>query len=511
MALIGGAWLAKEYGIEPVQPLRYQSKIGASRLRHFESGIWRNQFPPQYQPPNTIAGHLEFMFRHEAVHLEFFYRLFRTIDSNELAGWIRSAPTGKYARRAGFFYEHLTGLELDFEGVSNGGYVDALEPDRYFTSSIATNDQRWRVRHNLPGTSWATPTVLLTDEVKEAMRYDIRAQWQELEREFGADLLLKSAVWLTTKESRASFAIEHEQDDTDRTQRFARAIAEFTGRYENPFDIQALENLQRAILGENATRYGLRRSPIFVGEQRLAGQTVHYIGPHYNELERLLNELRTLDLRTRHANSIVRAAILSFLFVYIHPLSDGNGRVSRYLINDVFRRDGEIADPFIIPVSSVINSAMPDYDRVLEQFSKPFMAHYQGQYRFGQEVTYEDGVISNFAFDAYDDALIPLRYPDLTNHVAYLARVVRQGIETEMVEEARYLLGHTNARKALNEVIEGSSHDLDRMIRSIRQNQGAVSGKLRAEFPILENEGIASRASQAVMQAFEASPTVLKT
>lgn len=33
------------------------------------------------------------------------------------------------------------------------------------------------------------------------------------------------------------------------------------------------------------------------------------------------------------------SAVASFGFVYIHPLADGNGRVHRFLINDVLRRD----------------------------------------------------------------------------------------------------------------------------------------------------------------------------
>jgi len=41
--------------------------------------------------------------------------------------------------------------------------------------------------------------------------YNCGEALSELEMQCGADLLMRSAVWLTIKESRVSFAIEHEE------------------------------------------------------------------------------------------------------------------------------------------------------------------------------------------------------------------------------------------------------------------------------------------------------------
>ena len=68
--------------------------------------------------------------------------------------------------------------------------------------------------------------------------------------------------------------------------------------------------------------------------------------------------------------------MLSFGFVYIHPLADANGRVSRFLINEVLRRDGAFPPPFILPISATITSTVIDrrsYDQVLASFSRPLM------------------------------------------------------------------------------------------------------------------------------------------
>jgi hypothetical protein len=106
-------------------------------------------------------------------------------------------------------------------------------------------------------------------------------------------------VSLTVKESRASFAIEHEENKRDRIQRFAAAMEQRTGQSTDPLSSADLEALQREILGPNALHYGLRRSPVFVGESaRFGEERVHYIGPHWDDLPSLLDGLRDLLKRT---------------------------------------------------------------------------------------------------------------------------------------------------------------------------------------------------------------------
>ena len=63
----------------------------------------------------------------------------------------------------------------------------------------------------------------------------------------------------------------------------------------------------------------------------------------------------------------------------------------------------------------------------------------------GAEQVAEDGVHFNLQFDAYRDALPAWRFPDMTDHVEYLAQVVQLTIEQEMRKEAGYLRGLRNA------------------------------------------------------------------
>ncbi|MCC6076656.1 Fic family protein [Pseudomonas sp. GCM10022188] len=501
---IGYRWLAGHYGISPVQAFRTDSAIAKSRSTVRADGYVHQYYTPAVRPAPTLAGHLTFALKHEGVHLEFLARLFEVVPQDELETWIAAEPTGQYARRVGFFYEFLTGRVLAFAGVTAGNYVAALDEERYLVAQEPINNPRWRVRDNLPGTRGYCPLVLRSERVREAEQYDCARQLADLESEFGADILWRSSVWLTIKESRASFAIEHEEQYDDRVKRFAAVMERYCGQYEEPLAAETLGELQRQILGPRATRYGMRRSPVFVGEVDGFAEVVHYIAPHWNQVPGLLCGLSAFAERTVGAPALVRAAVVSFGFVYIHPMADGNGRISRFLVNDVLRRDRAIPEPFILPISATITSTVINrrgYDHVLELFSRPLLRKYADAWRFGREQLAEDGVRYNLQFDAYEDALPAWRYPDMTDHVEYLADVVQLTIEQEMRKEARYLRSLRATRERVKQVIEGPDSDIDRIIRSVRESGGNISGKLRKEFPPLEDEALAAKVVEAIRSA----------
>lgn len=503
---IGYRWLADRYGLSTVQPLRTESAIARSRASLREDGRIQERYPSAARPVDTLAGHLGFALKHEGVHLEFLSRLFEAAPAADLEAWIAAEPTGQYARRAGFFYEYLTGRWLEFPGVSAGNYVTALESESYLTAAKPVNNPRWRVRDNLPGSPRYCPTVLRTERVRQAEQYDFAGRLADLELEFGADVLQRSAVWLTIKESRASFAIEHEDQHVDRVRRFAAVMERWCGRHDDPLSESALGELQARILGPRAIRFGMRRSPVFVGEVDGFAQVVHYIAPHWDDAPQLLSGLRDCARRTVGASPLVRAALLSFGFVYVHPMSDGNGRISRFLVNDVLRRDGAVPEPIILPVSATIAGSVVNrrgYDQVLDLFSRPLMRRYAEAWRFGPERVADDGVRYNLEFDAWKDALHAWRFPDMTEHVEYLAEIVRLTIEEEMPKEAGYLRSFRLARERVKRIIEGPDADIDRIVRSVRDNGGRISNKLIEEFPSLADEGLAAEVAEAVQAVFQ--------
>jgi hypothetical protein len=503
---IGYRWLIAHYGLAPTQALHTETEIGPTRAKATDGTTERRTVQEHLRPESSLAGHLGFALKHEGVHLEVLSRLFAAVSPAEIEAWIRDEPTGQYARRTGFFYEWLTGTRLDVPDTTRGNYILALDPELELTAPAPLNNTRWRVRDNLLGGPGFSPQLRLTSDTKQALELKLNERIARLEGQFGADLVLRSAVWLTVKESRASFAIEHEEDKRDRVQRFAVVMEQRTGKSADPLDPVELEGLQREILGPNALHYGLRRSPVFVGETaRFGEERVHYIAPHWDDVRSILTGLREVLQRTAGVSPIARAALISFGFVYLHPMIDANGRISRFLINDVLRRDGAVPTPYIVPISAILQR--PDlrplsYDAALELFSRPLMQRYRDQWSFGAEQQAEDGVRYNLQFQGYKDALHAWRYPDLTRHVSFLADALERTIEQEMRSEAEYLQRHRAARSRLKTIIEGPDPSLDRIIRAVRESRGAISGKLRAEYPILERTEIAEDVVRAVREEF---------
>ncbi|MDP9912523.1 hypothetical protein J2W27_004649 [Variovorax boronicumulans] len=509
--LLGSAWLAEHFDIRPVQPLAVRSEIGGRRSTLTLNDHRVETYLASARFGSSPAAHINFMLKHEGVPLELLARLFDRMDPEDLAGWIRAEPTGQYARRACFLFEWITGRSLPVaDGVAGGNYVDALPREEMVVATVGTPSPRWRVRDNLPGTRDFCPVVRLTPAARKAAEFDIAAAFAEQEAEFGAELLRRSAVWLTLRESRSSFVIEGEQDQTKRIQRFAAVLETRTGQGQVPLAAEDLAQLQEAILGKTTTLpgYGLRQSPVYVGQTVRYENVVHYVAPPWEEVPRMVDALRKFLNRTEGAASVMRAAVASFGFVYIHPLSDGNGRVHRFLINDILRRDGAVHAPFILPVSALITDTTferASYDRALEVFSKPLMGRFAEASSFRREpVAQPDGVLSNFEFAAYDEAMPAWRFIDLTLHVEYMSGVIDRTIRKEMHSQAAFFRAHDEARQGLKEVIEGPDAHLDAIIRSIRQNGGRLSNKLNGQFPQLEVPGVWEQVARVVNEAFAA-------
>lgn len=508
---IGAAWLAREFDILPMGRFPVLSQVGSRRASQVADGFRVETYPEVMRPGADPASHLQFHLRHEVMHLEFLARVFPKTGPAPVQGWIIAEPTGQYARRAAFLYEWLTGEQLQVPERLGGNYVDAIDGDVMLAASPEkiVKVSRWRINDNLPGSRFFCPTVAKTDALNAAAALDVRALFEELTNEFGEELLLRAAAWMTLRESRASFTIEGEADRGTRIQRFADVMARRTGQGELPLTDGALAELQREILGPvtTLTRLGIRQSPVFVGETVRYQEVVHYVAPPDSDLRDMLEGLRVFLDRTQGQSSVLRSAVAAFAFVYIHPMADGNGRVHRFLINDILRRDGVIPEPVILPVSAVITADAGErrsYDQVLDQVSQPLMQSIRDQVEFARVHTpYPDGVVSNFVFNAPEMARPIWRYPDMSPHIVYMSKVIARTISEQMREESKYLSGHHRAREALKEVVEMPDHQADRLLRSMEQNEGRLSNALAKEMPVLTQPGIWEAIADAVNQAFK--------
>jgi hypothetical protein len=189
-----------------------------------------------------------------------------------------------------------------------------------------------------------------------------------------------------------------------------------------------------------------------------------------------------------------RDHLAAFGFVYIHPLADGIGRVHRFLINDVLRRDGAVPDPIILPVSAVITDDAGErraYYCVLDRVSKPLMQSVREHGVFEPvQTVYSDGVVPNFSFGGADLAKPMWSYPDLGRHVIYLSGIISRTLTEQMREESIYLRRHAQARATVKEIVKMPDHQIGRVLRSIEQNTVKLSNVLAKEMPALRESGV---------------------
>jgi len=168
---------------------------------------------------------------------------------------------------------------------------------------------------------------------------------------------------------------------------------------------------------------------------------------------------------------MMHAAILSFGFVYIHPFTDGNGRVHRYLIHDVLKSRIKTEQDFIIPVSATILQRNKEYDEVLEKVSKPVMA------------------LINYDLDEKDhsitinnDISYLYRYPDFTAHVAFLYKMMEESISEDLIQEVIYIVKYDAVKKATEKSYDVPNKELNLFIQLALQNNGKIGRKKRKRF-----------------------------
>lgn len=340
---------------------------------------------------------------------------------------VRATPTGTYARRVWFLYERLTGQNLNLKALGRGTYTPAVDPKLQWATN-GTNSPRHRVRNNLPGTPEFCPLVFRTERLEAFVAANLAERARAVVAGVPRDLLARTAAFLLLKDSKSSYVIEGEDPPQDRIQRWGRAIGE-AGR--QPLDLGELVRLQRIVIGDaRFVRLGLRDEGGFVGEHdRDTGAPLpDHISARPEDLPSLANGMIAFDRTIAEGiDAVIAAAALAFGFVCVHPFTDGNGRIHRYLIHHILARRGFNPPGVVFPVSAAILARIEEYRRVLESYSSRLLL----------VVPWEPTVRGNVRVTA--DTADFYRFFDATPHAEFLYACVQQTIEQDLPNEAGFL------------------------------------------------------------------------
>lgn len=487
--LIGWAALVDTFGVQA--PVRHPSVVSNRHVNGSQrvEGLW-HVFDKRYRADGKVSSHLEFALRHEVVDLLVIKRVLEAIPQDVLLAYIRSAPTGTNTRRAWFFYEELIG-PLPIEDAPRATTADALNPERYFTTDgpIST---RHRVRNNLLGVKGFHPIVRRTERLREYEARDLSARTAAIVGQAGAHYISRAASFLLLSDSQASFAIEGENPPHKRIKRWGEAILE-AGR--KPLSRDEVYRLHGILIADDRfIRIGYRDDGVFLGHRDHFHDPVpEFIGARPDQIEELMDGLYLCNhhLRIHGVDPVVQAAIIAFGFVYIHPLTDGNGRLHRCLIHSVLSDRNFSPRGMVFPVSSVMLERIVEYRDTLQAHSKPLMDAIEWTPTPDHNVE-----VTNDTSDLY-------AYFDATEEAEFLYSCVARTVDVDLPREIDYLKRYDVAVREINDLIEMPDRMVSNLILYIRQNDGKLSkGKRKREFDQMTDEEV-EVIEQIVNDAFD--------
>jgi Fic family protein len=480
----GGLWLASYFELSNVQ-LTHRSYIGTrDKIEVGSDGSIDQTYGPKYAPKrDDVFSHIEFMIKYDDLNLDLLSLIFFRIEAQELTNHILERPTGRYSRKIGYLYEWLTRRELKIEGITGGNYIDLLDPERYITGRPMRNS-RWRINDNLIGVSEFCPIIRKTQALQELVAKDIAKELDGLKKEYSYEIFQRASQFLYSKETRSSYEIESEKPSPDRMDRFIRLLSQ-AGK--QPFlevmSEKALTRLQNAIVDARYAQPGFRNFQNYIGQSNYRGEEIyHYVCPPPEMLESLMNGLTILEEKSTGAPPVVRAAIIAFGFVFIHPFLDGNGRIHRFLIHDMLTRDGIAEQGFIIPISAQMLQHISEYDRALERYSKPLMQRVKFSILEGGELK----------IDNPNEVCSYFRYPDLTGQSEYLAKSIFSTIQEDLSDELYFLQRFDELKKEIRQLIDMPDKPLNNIIMFLHQNKGIFPNRRKKQFEEITEEEFAA-------------------
>ena len=492
---LGQAWLRQELGLNVPSPAVESCIAEGARRTEFDGSQVLEHYPRRYETPDRAVPHLRFTLRNEAFDIGILSAALKAIAPADIEAWVRSQPTGGYGRRAWYLYETFTGKTLDLEDVRVGNYVPLLDPEKHCVG-FPRRSKRHRVTDNLLGSAGFCPTVRRTRRLKARMQQHFDQDATRLLASVDPIVLTRAVNYLYSKETRSTFEIEGETASAARAERFVAALA--TAAEFDTTDKSALVALQKTIVETRYAAQDWRSSQVFVGRMRGGfREHVDFVCPRPQDVPELMGAWAAMTRRVLRSDihAVVAAAVVAFSFVFIHPFADGNGRIHRFLLHHVLAKLGYTPSNVIFPISASILRNLPQYDSVLQSFSKPLSRHIDWHWTPGSEM-----VVDNDTADQY-------RYFDATRFAEYLFDRVEDTLREDLREELGFVAIFDKAFSAVRQVVEMPDRRASLFVRLCMQNGGRLAARKRERFGELSDAEV-SAMEAGVRAAMESSARV---
>jgi Fic family protein len=465
--LVGYGAIIMNYNLSVPVPTRLS--LISQKKRKYKSGNWQ-VFTPKYRPDNTLYKQLVFALKYEGIDLLILKKLFESVSQNLIAEIVQLEPTSQYSRKIWFLSEWLSGQNMDIPDLLQGNFVHLIDEKIQFAVS-GYRSSRHRIINNLPGTPDFCPLIFKSEKLEKYITSDFQSQKRKYLKSVHKDVMQRAASFLLLKDSKASFTIEGENPGTNRALRWGKAIGD-AGK--NPLSEEELLRLQEIIIeSKRFTKLGFSTEGGFVGEHdRVTGEPIpEHISARWQDLDQLINGLIQTSkyLEGEEFDPVLTATVIAFGFVFIHPFSDGNGRIHRYLIHHILAKMNLLQQGVIFPVSASILDKIDEYRVVLESYSHPVMELIEWESTSDHNVR-----VLNETIDFY-------RYFDATKQAEFLFECVLDTIDRIIPNEVNYIVKYDEFKGFLDDKFEMPDKMVATLVRFLEQNNGKLSKRARTK------------------------------
>ena len=468
---IGYAWIQAELHAPNFLGSQQARSGQVQTLQRLPEGVLL--VPSRMAPSPNFLQQALFAIKHEGVRLACLIAALRQVSEGDMRAAFVAAPNGTFVRKLCFLWEAAHQRQvggLDETGIS-ATYVKMFDPKNYITGNSRRN-ARWRVDFNGLGDLAFCPVVRKTPALQEGLDRNVLADAAEFAKSIDQNMLERALTWACLSETEGSFAIEGERPTHDKAALFAALLER--AHDPRPLTEAYLVELQNATVTnplDKAVQFRTEQNRLQSGALGAAG--VSYVPPEPELSADLMQHLMALaNQGPSHTDALVHAAAVSFAFVFIHPFMDGNGRLSRFLIQHCLGQSGQLPAGFLLPLSVAMNKHEDQYLQALIAFSKPARALC--------DVTWAGD--DNYSYTWKPDADLWFRYMDLTEAVVFTLDMAKSALDIHLRQEVSFLTLFDEACKYINARHDLRGSDLATLIVTAFQNEGKLSNNRRKRF-----------------------------
>ena len=479
---LGYAWIEKYTGLSSlIQQSYYTPRHFLAETRREKemlsqkediTSVWSQNLLDAY-PKMDLVDHMCYALKNEGIDLSLLsavFPIFGEAERKKIADIISETPKSRdsSARKLGYMYEAIAQKEipLDSGTLLKTGYDLLFSPNEYYTAQTPNNiSAKYKITDNAIGdVATLCPIIRRTRDLEYHCGNNYMQPISEFIENIDSDIIIKACDRIAKGETQHSYIYEKDTKDAKtRIEKFKEAMLGMDTGLDYTLE-DNLVKLQNTIASKYKQDTAYRDYQNFIGSFVGARPYVSYLPIRPGLLRGYMGELNKLYRKMSSPDCgidpILAGSVISCYFVLAHPFADGNGRISRFLAQNVWMKRGYNGN-LIIPISEALacgKEVKKDYIEALSNITAPMMkrVEYSIAHRVDGEYEYFEPEVTKCDIRTY-------AYPDLTAYCTTMYDLVKDAtqlympqaiIKTQIIDRIKKSLGEVAGEKRIGKLVD---------------------------------------------------------